>query len=393
MSGAHQTVPRARRAAVVVLGDLGRSLRMLNHARELAGSGWRVDVIGFRETPLPPWLDARVGVRRIPSFESVRARRPVAAFLAFALVRQALLGAALARALASGFDAIVVQAPPSFPALPLVLLAAQLRGARVVVDWQNTTEAMLRLRLGGGGRMSERIAAGCGTLELELARRAHAHLCTTPELVAFLQRRGIQARELPDLACEPGAPDEGRDAATIVSPSSWSEDDDFDLFLAAVPRLDALLARKGLRARFVFSGAGERRAWFEARCAALRLDRIRIETTFVAPADYPRLLRTAAFGLSLHRSAAGLDLPLKIVEMLANGTPVCALDSSPAIRERVRDGERGVLFASPDELAGRVASLLDPENPLLATMRRNVAAEPRERWTDAWARVAKPLFA
>jgi beta-1,4-mannosyltransferase len=393
MSVGLQTVPPARRVAVVVLGDLGRSLRMLNHARELAGSGWRVDLIGFRETPLPPWVDASIGVRRIPSFESVRARGPVAALLAFALVRQALLGAALGRGLASRFDAILVQAPPSFPALPIALLAARLRGARVVVDWQNTTEAMLRLRLGRGGPIREWIAAACGKLEIRLGRSAEVSLCTTPELVAFLRRGGIEARELPDLACEASVPEEARDGSTIVSPSSWSEDDDFDLFLAAAPRLDALLARRQLRARFVFSGVGERRAWFEAQCAALRLDRIRIETTFVAPADYPRLLRTAAFGLSLHRSAAGLDLPLKIVEMHANGTPVCALDSSPAIRERIRDGELGVLFSSPEEMAARVASLLDPENPLLAAMRRNVAAEPRERWTDAWGRVAKPLFA
>jgi hypothetical protein len=39
---------KAKRVAVLVLGDIGRSPRMQNHAVSLAKAGWKVDLIGFR---------------------------------------------------------------------------------------------------------------------------------------------------------------------------------------------------------------------------------------------------------------------------------------------------------------------------------------------------------
>ena len=40
------------RAAVVVLGDLGRSARMRYHAQALAANGVDVDLVGFEGMPL-----------------------------------------------------------------------------------------------------------------------------------------------------------------------------------------------------------------------------------------------------------------------------------------------------------------------------------------------------
>jgi len=39
---------KSKRVAVLVLGDIGRSPRMQNHAVSLAKAGWKVDLIGFR---------------------------------------------------------------------------------------------------------------------------------------------------------------------------------------------------------------------------------------------------------------------------------------------------------------------------------------------------------
>lgn len=41
---------RPKRVAVLVLGDIGRSPRMQNHAVSLAKAGWNVDLIGFKGT-------------------------------------------------------------------------------------------------------------------------------------------------------------------------------------------------------------------------------------------------------------------------------------------------------------------------------------------------------
>src|SRR5687768_3546993 len=42
-----------KRATVLVLGDLGRSPRMLNHASSLAAHGWHVDLVGYSGAALP----------------------------------------------------------------------------------------------------------------------------------------------------------------------------------------------------------------------------------------------------------------------------------------------------------------------------------------------------
>ncbi len=41
---------RPKRASVIVLGDIGRSPRMCNHAVSLADEGWSVDLIGYAES-------------------------------------------------------------------------------------------------------------------------------------------------------------------------------------------------------------------------------------------------------------------------------------------------------------------------------------------------------
>src|SRR3954470_14651213 len=49
------------RAAVVALGDLGRSARMQYHAHALAAAGADVDFVGYEGTPLPRSITAEPG--------------------------------------------------------------------------------------------------------------------------------------------------------------------------------------------------------------------------------------------------------------------------------------------------------------------------------------------
>src|SRR5438105_6906835 len=56
------------RAAVVALGDLGRSARMQYHAHALAAAGVDVDLVGFAGTALSQRIanDPRITVHRFP---------------------------------------------------------------------------------------------------------------------------------------------------------------------------------------------------------------------------------------------------------------------------------------------------------------------------------------
>src|SRR5262249_34790146 len=155
-------------------------------------------------------------------------------------------------------DVILVQNPPAIPTLLVALMAARLRGARLVVDWHNFGWAVLALALG-----PRHPAVGLARwFETTLGRRADAHLCVS-EALGDVLRLGWGLRPvtvLHDRPAERFAPlpaaarlarrrrllDDlgfpGRDLAVIVSPTSWTRDEDFDLLLDSVRRAEALHA-------------------------------------------------------------------------------------------------------------------------------------------------------
>src|SRR5438046_6405675 len=100
------------RAAVVALGDLGRSARMLYHAQALAANGVDVDLVGFEGTPLPRAVldNPRITVHRLqPS--TLRRDLPGSTYAAAGLVDAARLSFRLWRTLRtlSRPDLVLVQ--------------------------------------------------------------------------------------------------------------------------------------------------------------------------------------------------------------------------------------------------------------------------------------------
>jgi glycosyltransferase involved in cell wall biosynthesis len=140
----------------------------------------------------------------------------------------------------------------------------------------------------------------------------------------------------------------------IVSSTSWTEDEDFQILLDAVSQYEAN-ARDQPTSRypkllFVITGKGPLKSHYEELISKMPLDRTRIITVWLEAVDYPLLLGTADLGVSLHKSTSGMDLPMKVVDMFGCGLPVCAV-SFDCLDELVKDGVNGMVFSTSSELA------------------------------------------
>ena len=365
-----------RPVAVVVVGDLSRSPRMLNHAHELARTGRPVSLIGLREREFA----APAGV----SVEPLRPWRTLGAWgLAGAAIRMGLTLLQLLWVLVRRRPAaILVQNPPAFPTLLAAWMAARLVRALFVVDWHNYGYSMLALRLGKDHRLTLLAARHEGWM----ARRASRNFCVSQGMRDDLSRRfGVRAQVLYDrpVECLPSRREGTRLIA--VCPAGWTADEDMPLLLDALELLDTREIEIHL------TGDGPLRAPLEPRIAALRASGWAIHTGFLEETEYRALLGRCHLGLSLHRSSSGLDLAMKVVDLFAAGVPVCALDFGGSLGEQVSDGETGFLFRTASELAGLLARIAR-EPSVLGPMRERIGQRWGTTWSEEWRRVAGPVF-
>src|SRR5262245_46178947 len=197
------------RAAVVVVGDIGRSPRMQYHARALAAAGADVDLVGYEGAPLPKAIadDPRITVHRVPAPQwRLRAGASITMYALFAVVDVTRAAIRFWRALlaAPPPDVVLVQNPPPMPALLVAWSVARARRARLVVDWHNLGYTLLALRLG----RRHPVVRLAHWFERWLGACADAHLCVSRGFAKFLHDRfGIEnARVLYDRPAAAFAP-------------------------------------------------------------------------------------------------------------------------------------------------------------------------------------------
>jgi beta-1,4-mannosyltransferase len=409
------------RAVVVALVDLGRSARMGYHAQALSARGISVDLVGFEGTALPRVItdDPRITVHRL-SASRLRQRGPSLGYAPIALVDSLRIGLRLWRVLRRlpKPDLVIVQDPPAFPTLTVARLALAARGVRFIIDWHNIGYTVLRLRL-GHWHPAVRLARW---LERRDAGYASAHLCVSRGLAEFLKSRfGLEhTNVLYDRPASIFAPMERSEreryrqafltrlsihsalVGFIVCPTSWTEDEDFDVVIDAVRRLEDRIRgweASGSGRRFpdlviLVTGDGQRRIEFERRFAGLPARRVHLRARWLEPEDYPRVVGSADLGLCLHRSSSGLDIPMKVADMFGAGVPVCALDYGATLAERVRHGSNGLLFSTAEQLANVLFDLFEtfPDDETLERLRTGARKSARMSWEDGWAREAQPVL-
>jgi beta-1,4-mannosyltransferase len=411
------------RAVVLALADLGKSARMQYHARALAASGLDVDFVGFEGTALSRAIldDARITVHRFaPSTHRYRQTTG----LSYALVavidtlRVSLRLWMVLRRLPAP-DLVLMQNPPAFPTLAVSWSSLRRKNVRFVVDWHNLGYTVLRQRL-GRWNPAVRLARW---YERRDARRVDANICVSRGMASWLETRFDVPRPtvLYDRPASSFAPLDrvererfrqvlfgrlgvrlGRNAL-IVCPTSWTEDEDFDLVVDAVNRLEdrvrgweaAVPGRRFTDIVILVTGDGERRTRFERLFAGLPARRVQLRTRWLEPEEYPRVVGSADLGLCLHRSSSGLDIPMKVADLFGAGVPVCALDYGACLAERVRHGDNGLLFATGRQLADVLFELLETfpaDQSTLDRLRAGARRAARPTWDEGWLRDAKDVI-
>ena len=423
------------RAAVLVVGDYGRSPRMQYHTVSLASLCSTVYIVADKGSP--PCEDVRTSKRVDLSLLMGPILPPSAlpwVFKAvFKVVVQSLRLPYLLLFKLPKCNVVLLQNPPALPILPIAVLVCALRGMHLVLDWHNLGYTLLEM----DGR-PKLLVTLYRCVERYFGRFSSANLCVCQSLERFLtvQWQSIAAKDTVVMYdCAPsfysrGGPAElqklmqngGKNLfankiastaftsdgvtwcadrpALLVSGTSWTIDEDVSMLIDALIQLDATISstQTHLPTKVVAVITGKGGALKDAcekKIAASSLKNVTILTGFLdSLGDYARLVGCADFGVSLHNSSSGLDLPMKVVDMLGCNLPVAALHF-PTLDELVTK-HNGITFEpTAASVYGALVKYLtswkvDTSNataasPLLEEKRSFQIANPRPRWDDEWA--------
>jgi beta-1,4-mannosyltransferase len=365
--------------------------------------------------------DPRITVHRVAASTLRLTQQTSLGYASVASVDTAVVSVRLWRVLRSLAppDLVLIQNPPAFPSLAVAWYALHRKTARFVVDWHNVGFTMLRQRL-GRWHPAVRLARW---YERRDARLVDANLCVSRGMAAWIESRFNVPRPtvLYDRPASVFAPLDRGDRerfrqvlfgrlgvrlngnALIVCPTSWTEDEDFDLIVDAVPRLEERI--RGWEARspgrrftdlvILVTGDGARRTRFERLFAGLPARRVQLRTRWLEPEEYPRVVGSADLGLCLHRSSSGLDIPMKVADLFGAGVPVCALDYGACLAERVRHGDNGLLFSTGRQLADVLFELFETypgDQATLDRLRTGARRSARQTWEEGWVQEARPIL-
>ncbi|KAL3910793.1 MAG: hypothetical protein SGILL_007554, partial [Bacillariaceae sp.] len=191
--------------------------------------------------------------------------------------------------------------------------------------------------------------------------------------------------------------------ALITSSTSWTPDEDFGQLLEALVGLDKKITTQdsSLKVMVVVTGKGPQKSHFLQKMSKLQLNHVAIQTLWLEPADYPRLLACADVGISLHTSTSGIDLPMKILDLYGCEVPVCARGFR-CLPELVEDDVNGRIFESSAELQDQLFGLI---KPLAASggscwpphgfgdlARYSRSLQGRIKWDENWNEKALPAI-
>ncbi|WWC90894.1 uncharacterized protein L201_005831 [Kwoniella dendrophila CBS 6074] len=399
-------------ATILVLGDIGRSPRMMYHASSLSKHHIETWLIGYGETtPISGLIsNENKNVHILSLIEPPRIlgklpwifRAPIRIiYQIYSIIYLIIWETPI------NTEYLIVQNPPSIPTLAIAQFIGMNTGSKLIIDWHNTGYSILAMRLG----IKSPIVKLARWIEKYFGQSAYAHLFVTEALREYLVKewklegRKVVLHDRPPSHFKPTSPRDQHELFTkllptlepplppsliaeeenstlftsilsneailrsdrpalVVSSTSWTADEDFSLLITALDEYQNAInsgSQEELPKLIVLiTGKGSLRSGFEKivleRESTIWKD-IVVRCVFLPSEDYPLLLGSADLGVSLHTSSSGRDLPMKVVDMFGSGIPVLAKNFA-CIDELVKDGKNGKVFESGKELGEQLIRVL-----------------------------------
>ncbi|KAL7069277.1 glycosyl transferase, group 1 family protein [Cryptosporidium serpentis] len=224
---------------IVVIGDVGRSPRMQNHAicasKKLCKKvskvnedlnipmklnhiqdnfqlkNYHIYLMGYRESKCSSLVidDPNISVVELPpsKINSYKYSIPLFAFFTLKIIEQTASILKLAFKVPN-LSGIILQVPPSIPAIPVLWFVSFLRGVPLIIDWHNYGHTLLiQTKPHQNSNMHTSFLRTCyqyilrivyESLEFSLGKLASLSFCVTRAMKNDLARRGIEASVLYD---------------------------------------------------------------------------------------------------------------------------------------------------------------------------------------------------
>ncbi|CAI4055468.1 hypothetical protein SKDZ_02G2160 [Saccharomyces kudriavzevii ZP591] len=407
-----------KRIIIFVLGDVGHSPRICYHAISFSRLGWQVELCGYVDDTLPRSIsgDPNITVHHVSNLNRKEGDVSVL-FMVKKVLFQVLSIFKLLWEL-RGSDYILIQNPPSIPILPIAVFY-KLTGCKMIIDWHNLAYSILQLKFKGNfyhplvliSYMVEMIFSNFADYNLTVTEAMRKYLIQSFHLNAkrcavLYDRPAAQFKPLPgDVSRQKAITtaaftkdyirngfDTERGDKIIVTSTSFTPDEDIGILLGALKiyensyiKFDSSLPR----ILCFITGKGPLKEKYMKQVKEFDWKRCQIEFLWLSAEDYPRLLQLCDYGVSLHTSSSGLDLPMKILDMFGSGLPVIAMNY-PVLDELVQHNVNGLKFVDRRELHESLIFAMKDDD-LYKNLKKNVAQETENRWQFNWERTMREL--
>ena len=362
--------------AILVLGDLNRSPRMLNHCVAISESFPNINeisLIGYDSNDIRNDINSnpkikRYNISKIINNLSNFLPRFLFIFTSFFKILFQIFSMFFILFRIPKFQFLILQNPPGIPSMFICWIVCKLRSAKFIIDWHNYGYTILKVN-----NRPNFIVKIAEKYEKFFGKKSHMNFCVSQAEKRDLKKNfGIDAICLPDkpllglfkFLTSEQAPelykkykelntllDKNR-PILMISSTSWTPDEDFNMLLNSFIKTEEILNKNNnlKKVLFLITGKGPMKENFMKKVNESNLKIFNVKSIWLDSDDYPKLLALCDLGICLHYSSSGIDLPMKVVDMFSACLPAAAI-YYPTIEELVKNEENGFTFRNEKELS------------------------------------------